>query len=198
MAEPTHRQRQFGLAEATTAVDTEAERKGALGTDAAVNMGEPPTGGSELDFGIIDISGGQANSVVVNSRIDWTADGGNTLVETFRVYLLAADNGFTGGSTVVNYETVSGADQGAPSATENYVANAVVGSYTWQAVPATDPASINLYPTDEGTSMVLSTTSDDALLFAMYVQVDAAEVTGTYKAADAGKEFRFTFKYAYS
>ena len=46
--------------------------------------------------------------------------------------------------------------------------------------------------------MVLSTASDDAIVWATYLAVDAAETTGTYKAADVGKEFRMTFQYSYS
>ena len=83
MAAPTDRFRQHTGSEATDATNSEAERKGALTGDATVTHGDPPASGDELDFGTIDISGGQANSSVVNIRWDVTADGGNTTVEDF-------------------------------------------------------------------------------------------------------------------
>ena len=198
MAVPTHRLRQFDGSEATTAFNTEAQRKGSLTGDATVNFGSPPSGGAPLDFGTVDISGGAANSGVVNIRWDVTADGGNTAVSDFKLWILPADFGFTGGTTDTKFQAISGSDQGSPSLTENYVQNAVVGSYTWATVPTSEPGSINLYPTDEGSSMVLSTTSDDAICWANYLAVDAAEVTGTYEAATSGKEFRFSYAFSYS
>ena len=198
MAAPTDRFRQHTGSEATDATNTEAERKGALAGDATVTHGDPPEAGDELDYGTIDISGGAANSAVMNIRWDVTADGGNTLVEDFLLWCLAADYGFTSASTEVKIQPLSGTDNAAPSNTENYVQNAVVGSYTWSTIPATEPGAINLWPTDEGTSMALSTTSDDVVWWATYLAVGSDETTGTYKAADAGKEFRQSFKYSYS
>ena len=157
MAVPTHRLRQFDGSEATTSFNSEALRKGALTGDATVNHGSPPSGGAPLDFGTVDISGGAANSTVKNIRWDVTADGGNTACSDFKLWILPADFGFTGGTTDTKFQPISGSDQGAPSNTDNYVQNAVVGSYTWATVPTSEPGSINLWPSDEDTSMVLST-----------------------------------------
>jgi hypothetical protein len=198
MAVPTSRFRRFPGSDATTLFDTPAERIAALTGDASVAHGSPPAGGTPVDFGIVDISGGAANSAVQYVRWDITADGGNTLAEDFRLWHPAADNGFDQAGTVVKIEAISGADQGTPTNTSNYVQNPVVGSFTWGNIPSTDPGSINLWPTDEGTSMVLSTASDDVVAWANYLAVDAAETTGTYEAATSGFEFRMTFQYSYS
>lgn len=192
MAAPTTRFRTFPNTTATTAVDTAAERLAAISGESTVSTGD----GNELDFGTVDISGGAANSAVKHLIWDVTADGGNTTVEDFRFWL--SSNGFDQAGTVLKMQPVSGADQGTPSNTENYVANAVVGSYTWATAPEADPGSQNVYPSDEGSSMALSTTSDDVVMIALYVACAADETTGTYKGVDSGYEFRGSFKYSYS
>jgi hypothetical protein len=192
MAVPTTR---FSLIPQSTAVadiDTAAERLAAISGESVVSTG----GGNEVDFGTIDISGGAADSTVKTVLWDVTADGGNTSVDTFKVWL--STNGFDQAGTVLKFQQLSGDDQGTPTLTENYIVNAVVGSYTWTTIPESEPGAINAYPTDEGSSMVLSTTSDDVVMWAMYLAVAASETTGTYKGTDSGYEFQMSFKYAYS
>lgn len=192
MAEPTTRFRDWPITLATTALDTAAERLAAVAGESVVSTGA----GNELDFGTVDISGGAANSGVKMCAWDVTADGGNTTIETFKLWL--SSNGFDQAGTVVKFQPLSGGDQGSPSNTENYVANAVVGSYTWATMPESEPGAQNVYPTDEGTSMTLSTASDDVVFWAEYVAVAASETTGTYKGTDSGYEFQHSFKYSYS
>jgi len=192
MAEPTTRFRKIPQATTVAAVDTAAERKAAIAGEVVVSTGE----GNEADFGTIDISGGAANSGVLTILWDVTADGGNTLVETFKLWL--SSNGFDQAGSVIKVQPLSGADQAAPSLTENYVANAGTGDYTFANMVESEPGAINIYPSDEGSSMVLSTTSDDVVMWAMYAAIAANETTGTYKGTDAGMELQMSFKYSYS
>lgn len=192
MAVPTTRFRTFPNATATTAVDTAAERLAAIASESVVSTGA----GNELDFSTVDISGGAADSAVLHCIWDVTADGGNTTASTFLFWL--SSNGWDQAGSVLKFQQVSGGDQGAPSLTENYVVNAVVGSYTWASAPEAEPGAINMYPSDEGSSMALSTASDDVLFWAEYVAVAASETTGTYKGTDAGYEFQHSLKYSYS
>ena len=191
MAEPTTRFRDWPITLATTALDTAAERLAAVAGESVVSTGS----GNELDFGTVDISSGAANSVVKMCAWDVTADGGNTTVETFKLWL--SSNGFDQAGSVIKFQPLSGED-GTPSNTEEYIANAVVGSYTWANMPETEPGAQNIWPTDEGTSMVLSTASDDVIFWAEYCAIAASETTGTYKGIDSGMEFRMSFKYSYS
>jgi len=191
MAEPTTRFRKIPLATTTAALDTAAERLAAIASEAVVSTAS----GNEADFGTVDISGGAANSGIQTILWDVTADGGNTKVETFKLWL--SSNGFDQAGSVIKMQPLSGGDQASPSNTQNYVANAVVGSYTWATMPETEPAQ-NVWPTDEGADMVLSTTSDDVVMWAMYAAIAASETTGTYKGTDAGYELQFSFKYSYS
>lgn len=194
MAEPTSRLRDFPNATATTAVDTAAERKGVISGTNVITTGA----GNEAEFTpAIDISGGQANSLVKHFLWDITADGGNTTAETFKLWIAAASIGFDQAASVVKLRALSGADQGTPSLTENYIQNAITSSYTFANMPESEPSQ-NLYPSDEGTSMALSATSDDALMFACYLFIAAAETTGTYKGLDAGYELQVSLKYSYS
>lgn len=191
MAEPTARFREIPNNTATTAVDTAAERLAAISGESVVSTGA----GNEADFGTVDISGGAANSSVLTLLWDITADGGNTTVETFKLWL--STNGFDQAGSVIKFVALSGADQGSPSSTENYVADATTSSYTFGDMPETEPAA-NLYPSDEGSSMALSTNSDDVLMWAMYAAIAASETTGTYKGTDSGYELQFSLKYSYS
>ena len=192
MAAPTTRFRTFPNNTATTAIDTAAERLAAISGEAVVSTGA----GNELDFSSVDISGGTADSGVLHCHWDVTADGGNTVVDTFKLWL--SSNGWDIAGTVLKFQPISGADQGAASNTENYIINAVVGSYTWATAPESEPGSANMYPTDEGSSMALSTASDDTIMWASYVTVASGETTGTYKGTDSGFEFQHSFKYSYS
>jgi hypothetical protein len=192
MAEPTTRFRDWPITLATTALDTAAERLAAVAGESVVSTGD----GNVLDFGTVDISAGGANSAVKMCAWDVTADGGNTTVETFKLWL--SSNGFDQAGTVVKFQPLSGGDQGSPSDTENYVQNAVVGSYTWADMPESEPGTQNVFPTDEGSSMALSTASDDVIFWAEYLAVAADETTGTYKGTTTDYEFQHSFKYSYS
>lgn len=192
MAAPTVRFRTFPITVSVAELDTAGERLAAIAGQSVISTGV----GNELDFGTVDISGGAANSLVKMLVWDITADGGNTLVEDFLFWL--SSNGFDQAGTVVKYQPISGDDQGAPSNTENYIVNAVVGSYTWSTLDESEPGAQNVFPSDEGSSMVLSTTADDVIMVALYVVVADNETTGTYKGTDAGYELQFSFKYSYS
>jgi hypothetical protein len=192
MAEPTTRFRKIPLTTAVADIDTAGERLAAISGESTVSTGA----GNEADFGTVDISGGAADSGVQTILWDVTADGGNTLIETFKVWL--SSNGFDQAGTVVKFQPLSGDDQGTPSNTENYVVNATTGSYTWATIPESEPGAINVWPTDEGSSMALSTTSDDVVMWAMYAAIASGETTGTLKGTDAGYELQFSFKYNYS
>lgn len=192
MSEPTTRFRTIPIATAAAAIDTAVERLAAIASQAVVSTGA----GNELDFGTVDVSEGAANSAVKMLLWDVTADGGNTTVEDFRFWL--SSNGFDQAGTIVKFQPISGADQVSPSLTENYVVNAVIGSYTWATLPEAEPGAQNVYPSDEGTSMVISTASDDVVMVAMYAAVADNETTGTYKGTDSGYEFQMSFSYSYS
>lgn len=192
MAEPTTRFRDWPIATTAAELDTSAKRLAAVSGESTVSTGD----GNELDFGTIDISSGAANSAVKVCAWDVTADGGNTTVETFKLWL--SSNGFDQAGTVVKFQPLSGGDNAAPSNTENYVANAVVGSYTWADMPEAEPGTQNVWPTDEGSSMALSTTSDDVVFWAEYLAVASGETTGTYKGTTTDYEFQHSFKYSYS
>lgn len=192
MAAPTTRFRLIPQGTAAAAVDTAAERLAEIASQSVVSTGD----GNEADFGTVDISGGAANSGVLTLIWDVTADGGNTQVDTFKLWL--SSNGFDQAGSVIKFQPLSGADQESPSNTENYVANGVVGSYTWSTIPESEPGGQNVWPSDEGASMALSTTSDDVVMWAMYAAIAASETTGTYKGTDSGNELQFSFKYSYS
>jgi len=192
MAEPTTRFRLIPQATTVAAVDTAGERLAAIAGESVVSTGV----GNEADFGTVDISAGAADSGVLTILWDVTADGGNTLVDTFKLWM--SSNGFDIAGSVCNFQPLSGADQGAPSLTENYVADGVVGSYTWAEMPEAEPGAINVYPSDEGSSMALSTTSDDVVMWAMYLAIAEGETTGIYKGTDAGYSLQYSFKFSYS
>jgi hypothetical protein len=192
MAAPTTRFRTIPNATATTAVDTAGERLSSISGQATISTGA----GNELDFGTIDISGGAANSAVKHVLWDVTADGGNTEVSAFKLWM--SSNGFDQVGSVMKFRALSGADKSSPSLTQNYVANATTASYTFATLDESEPASQNVFPSDEGTSMVLSTASDDVVMFALYAAIASGETTGTFKGTDAGRELQFSFKYAYA
>lgn len=127
---------------------------------------------------------------------DVTADGGNTTVDTFLFWL--SSNGFDQAGTTVEFVAISGADQGSASNTENYIQNATTSSYTFATLVEAEPGAQNVYPSDEGSSMALSTASDDTIMVALYTAVAASETTGTYSGTTSGYEFQFSFKYSYS
>ena len=116
--------------------------------------------------------------------------------ENFKLWM--SSNGFDQAGSVCKFQPLSGADQASPSETENYVADGVVSSYTWATLDEAEPAAQNVFPSDEGSSMALSTASDDAVMWAMHLAIASGETTGTYKGATEGYELQFSFKYAYS
>ena len=130
---------------------------------------------------------------------DVTADDGNTLIEDFGVWSTVAQEGWDQAGTLNKVQPLMG-DEGTPGdGLVKYVVNAVVGDYaSWVTIGATEGAETVLRPTDRGTTMVLSTTSDDAIFWAHYLVVAASETTGTYKDLDAGFEFQASFGYSYS
>ena len=191
MAEPTTRFRLIPNDTVAADIGTTAKRLADVTGQTVVSTGA----GNEADFGVVDISSGAANSNVLTLFWDVTADGGNTLAENFELWL--SSNGFDVAGSVIKFRALSGADQGSPSNTENYVANATTSSYTFDDMPETEPAE-NVWPTDEGTSMALSTASDDVVMWAMYAAIAAGETTGTYSGLTSGYELQFSFKYSYS
>lgn len=176
-------------------VDTPGERVGTITGQSVISTGE----GNESDFGLIDISSGAANSGVLTMLWHITANGGNSLVETFLLWL--SDNGFDIAGSVCKVQPLRGNDEGAGpwDDTEQYVVNGVVGSYTWADMVETEPGAINVWPSDEGTSMSISSgASDDAIMWAMYLAIAAGETTGIYKGLTSGYELQYSYKFSYS
>lgn len=195
MATPTTKFRVIPNTLAVGCVDTAAERIADFNGDSDITTGSS----SAADFGTVDISSGAAKSSVLTMM--WQVAngiGGNTSVDTFKLWL--SSNGFDQAATDIQYIQLSGADQGAPSNTENYSANANTTTYSFTVMPESEPGSQNVYPTDEGSSMALAgTQSDDVIMWALYADVAASETTGTYTGtATAGKELRFSFKFSFS
>lgn len=192
MAVPTTRFRKIPLTTATTAVNSTTLRLASITGQTVVSTGA----GNEADFGTVDISSGAANSGVQTILWDVTADGGNTNVDTFKLWVSTID--FDQAGSVIKFQPLSGADKSSPSLTEHYAANATTASYTWSTLVEAEPGSQNVYPTDEGNSMVLSTTSDDVVMWAMYAAIASGETTGTYSGTTSGSGLQFSYKYAYS
>lgn len=195
MAVPTVQFRLIPQNTPEASLATPALRKGTITGQSVISTGV----GNECDFGLVDISGGADNSDVFTMLWHVTDDGGNTLVETFKLWL--SDNGFDQAASVLKLQQLCGND-GTPVLTEKYIVNAIISSYTsWVDMPEAAPGSINMWPTDEGSSMVCPGTngaSDDAILWAMYAAIASGETTGTYKGTDAGFEFQFSFRFSYS
>lgn len=196
MAEPTTQFRLVPQNTAVVALDTAAERLAAIAGESVKSTGV----GNEADFGTVDISAGAANSGVLTLLWNVTVNGGNTLVDTFKLWVPAASIGFDVAASVAKLQPLSGGDQGAPSLTENYVVDGIVSSYTFVTMPESEPGAINLWPTDEGSSIDITTpgTTDDVVMWAMYLAIADGETTGIYKGTDAGMELQFSFKYSYS
>lgn len=197
MAEPTTRFRLIPQSTAVADINTPAKRLAAIAGQSIVATGV----GSEVDFGEIDISSGAENSGVKTILWDITDDGGNTLCQTFKLWL--SDNGFDIAASVLKVQPLRGNDEGAGpwNNTEQYIVNGVVGSYTWATSDESVPGAINVWPSDEGSSMSLPGTngaSDDVVMWAWYLAIANGETTGIYKGTDAGYEIQFSFKYSYS
>jgi hypothetical protein len=193
MPVPTTRFRQIPNGTLVTAVNTTAKRLAAITGEREVSTGA----GNEIRFGIADTSVGAGNSDVATLLWDVTANGGNTIVKDFLFWL--ATNGFDVAGSILKMQPLSGSDQGAPSLTRNYIANATPGSHTWATMPEAEPGAINVYPTDEGSSMsIAGGASDDAIMLAMYAAIASGETDGVYSGLVAGRELRFNWKFTYS
>lgn len=190
MAEPTARFRLIPQNTVTGAVDTPAERLAAIAGESVITTGV----GNEVDFGTVNISGGAANSGVLTMLWDITVHGGNATAEAFKLW--CSSIGFDAGGSVVKVQPLCG-DDGVEVNTEKYMANGVVGSYTWATMVESEPGAINVWPSDEGSSITLNPT-EDAVMWAMYLAIAAGETTGTYKGTDAGYELQFSYKFSYS
>jgi hypothetical protein len=193
MAAPTTRFRLIPQSTLASALDTAAKRIAAISGQQLVSTGV----GNEVDFGIVDISSGAADSAVRTLLWDVTANGGNTQVDGFKLW--ASSLGFVQAATVVKLKGLCGADQVTPVNTQQYVANATPASYTFANMLEVEPGAQNVWPSDEGVSMDVSGgASDDAIMWAMHLAIAAGETTGTYKGTDANRELQFSFKFAYS
>ena len=192
MAAPTTRFRLIPNNTTVIAVDDATTRLAAIAGQAVKSTGA----GNEADFGTVDISAGAANSGVLTLLWDVTADGGNTEASDFRLWVSTID--FTEVASVIKVQPLSGADQVAASTTANYITEATVASYTWATMAESLPGAQNVYPSDEGASMVLSTASDDVVMWAMYAAIAASEVTGTYSGTTASYGLQFSFRYSYN
>ena len=190
MSEPTSRFRLIPQSTPTGSIDSTAERLAAISGQSVITTGA----GNEADFGVVNISDGAENSGVLTMLWDITAHGGNTSAELFKLW--CSSNGFDMGGSVVKVQPLCGGD-GTPVLTEEYVASGVVGSYTWATMVEAEPGAINLWPSDEGSSITLNPT-EDAVMWAMYLAIADNETTGTYKGTDAGFQLQFSFKFSYS
>ena len=196
MAPPTTAFTAFTDASVTpTDVNTVAKRKGTPGLTGAEVV---TTGvGNELDFGVVDISGGQADSSVRHCIWKVTANGGNTQADTWKLWL--SSNGWDIGTTVARIQPVNG-QNGTPSNTEAYTDTTPLATYTWIDLEEVEGSANDLWQDDESATMDLTTidTTDDTVFWANYVAVASGETTGTYKGTDASFEFQYSFKYSYS
>ena len=195
MAAPTVRFRLIPQNTPVASIDTPAERLAAISGQSIISTGA----GNEIDWATVDISGGAANSTVKTLLWDITANGGNTVVDTFKEW--CSSIGFDIAGSVVKVQPLRGNNEGAGpwDDTEQYAVDGVVGSYTWATMVEAEPGAQNMWPSDEGTSMSVSGgASDDAVLFALYLAIAAGETTGEYKGTDVGKELQFSYKYSYS
>ena len=183
MAAPTTEFNELSLALAGTALDANAER---LAIDSVISTGA----GNELDFGSVNISGGQADSDCKAMAWQASAYGANSQVENFRFWI--STEGFDIAGTVIKY-----GDWKLDDVTE-WVQNEVppitgeVGN-----LPSSEPAQ-NIHQGGDGTTASITSADNDTTeAIVMYVAVDATETTGVYKGTDAGFEFQFSFKYDY-
>ncbi len=195
MATPGTKMRSFpNDANSATATNTTAKRLAAITGEASISTGA----GNEADFGTVDISGGAATSALIYSIWDVDTNGGNTLISDMRFWL--ATNGFDIAASDVQWVGLSGTDIGAPSNTENIVANGTTASYTEATLVESLPGAQNFYAADDTTSIDITTlgTTDEAIMWSMYGNIAALETTGTYKGLDSGFELRYNIRYSFS
>ena len=193
MGEPVTQFRLIPNDTAEVALNTKAKRIDVIGGTSVLSTG----GGNEADFGTVDISSGAENSDVLTVMWNVTDVDGNTVLETFKLWLSSNDFDIEG--SVIKVQPLSGADQVAEDDTENYTVDAVIGDYTWATMVEAEPEAINLWPSDEATSMgVDGIKSEDAVFWAMYAAIADGETTGTYAGTTADYELQLSFKYSYS
>jgi hypothetical protein len=183
MTAPASRFRIIPQNTAITAVNTGEKRLGVITGESLVSVGAPGS------FGSVNKGDGILKSSVLTILFDITDDGGYSVVDTFKLW--ASTINFVEAASVIKFQPLSGADQSSPSLTENYVANADDTDYTWADLPETVPVAQNIYPSDEDSEMGVSTISDDAIMFALYADVDADEPV-------AIQNIQFTVGFSYS
>lgn len=183
MAAPTTEFNHFNnVTLAVADLDTNAER---LAIDDVISTGV----GNEWDFGSVNISGGQSDSIVRCMAWQVSAWGGNTQVENFRFWL--STNGFDQAGTVVKYASWK---LDVTSEWEQSKSPPLTGEVT---LPETEPSQ-NIYEGGDGsTTYITSGDNDTTEAAACYVAVDGSETVGVYKGTDAGFEFQYSFKYDY-
>lgn len=202
MAVPTTGFKSFSRTKAYADLDTLAERIGSGTGWGSGGFTTVDTGANPLDFGTVDISGGNANSNVFYLTWKVTANGGNTIVDNFRVWNETSSPdywGFTLAGTMLRMAPIVW--NGSPTYGQNYVINATTGTYTWSNINTAGAPSQNAYPAG-GTALSCNITTigttEDLVAMAMYLAVADNEITGTYQGTTSGKEFRGSFRYDYS
>lgn len=191
-----------------TAVNTPALRRAAISgeTSIATSTGGTSTQVNPADFGTVNISAGAADSPVLSLMWSVTANGGNTSVSAFSLWMSVFAANFTKALTAVNFRRLSGADVATPANSQNYVANSVVQSYTFAGLqengiaPAANLGSAgdDLLPASSSIDITTPGTTDDVVFWASYMHVDALETTGTYTGSSAATGLQASFQYTYA
>lgn len=198
MAPPTTKFRQFpNDAAAETATDSTVKRLAAITGDSPVSQ----SGGEEYDFGVIDISGGQADSLVYNLIFDVDNNQSNAEISDFRIW--HSNNGFVQGATEFNFADLSNdLDTTSPVNTDSIIPSATPASYSGFPIPLPKslPGAQNCHAADDAATIDISTlgTTDEAIMWAMYLDVAAAETPGTYLGTTSGFEAQHSLRYTFS
>jgi len=191
MAAPTTRFRLIPQGTLTTAINTPAQRLATITGESIISTGL----GNEASLGSVDILDAADNSNIITMLWDVTANNGCSVVQDFAIWL--SSNGFDQAGSVAKLQALSGADQGAPANTENYIADAVIGNYTWITMPEEQP-TINVWPSDEGIAMSTPSASDDVVMWAMYFAIAQSETSGIYRGLTTNFQLQLSFRYSYS
>lgn len=201
MAAPTTQFRNIPISTAETDLNTKTKRTSAISGESSVSTGA----GNEWDFGTVDISGGANQSAVKMLFWNITANGGNTTADNFKIWL--SSSGFDQAGTTLYMSSfgdgstnsgLSFGDVGTNNDTQEYVANATLGTYNWTAFYESDPGALNVFCAEDDNSLDISTVPSDVVAVAAYLNVADNETTGTYKGTDTGYEFQGSFKFDYS
>lgn len=163
-------------------LDTNAER---LAIDNVVSTGA----GNELDFGNVNISGGQIDSDPKAVCWQVSAWSTHTQVENFRFWL--SSNGFDDAPTVIKHVDwkLDSVSEWETSPTPPLSGEA--------DLPEAEPAQ-NIHQGGDGTTTsITSGDNDTSEAICNYVYVGASESVGTFKGTDSGFEFQYSFKYDY-